>query len=217
MNGPARWAVVLDFDGTVTTHDIGDSILRRFGGVEDRELRSSYHPDVITEDWVREKFLRVRQSRDTLDRFILRIARARAGFARLVAWCREHAVPVEIVSGGLDLYLDTLLKHWNLGDIPRWRATARCTSRGVQVRYGFLKGQPLDEFKRSRVRRLQKSGRRVLFAGDGTSDLGAARAADVAYARGALLRYCRREGRPVSRLETFDGLRRRLERLCSRR
>lgn len=211
------WAVILDFDGTITTHDVADSILRRYGGIPERDIRASYRPGVITEDWVRERFLRVRCRPEDLEGFVLRTVRARRGFSGFIRWCRERKVPVEIVSGGLDLYLDLLLERWRLEDLPRWRARARWTGRGISVRYPFLKGRTLECFKLSRVRAHQRRGRKVLFAGDGASDIPAARAADLSFARGRLLRHCRKEGTAVRVLSSFDALRRRLEEgSCSR-
>lgn len=213
-----RWAAVLDFDGTITTEDVADAILRRYGGVEDREIRSSYHPGVITEDWVAEKFRRVSAPVRELKRFILRFARPRPGFLEFARFCAEGGVPLEIVSGGLDLYVDLLLERWGLGHLPRFRASARRTSAGWRVRYPFLNGGGLDAFKHKRVRR-HSGRRRVLFAGDGTSDLAASREADLVFARGALLRFRRSEGLPSEPLTTFTALTRRLkgEMACSPR
>lgn len=205
-----RWAAVLDFDGTITTEDVADAILRRFGGVQDREIRSSYHPGVITEAWVAEKFLRVTAPVRELKSFILRFARPRPGFLDFARFCSEKGVPLEVVSGGLDLYVDLLLERWGLGHLPRFRASARRTSAGWRVRYPFLDGGGLDAFKRARVRLHRRRGR-VVFAGDGTSDLAASRAADLVFARGALLRFRRAEGLPSEPLTTFGALRRRLE------
>jgi 2-hydroxy-3-keto-5-methylthiopentenyl-1-phosphate phosphatase len=207
----------LDFDGTITTHDVADSILNRFGGLTRRMINSSYDPKVITEEWVRDMFLRVKESPARLRRFIRDTARPRPGFHEFVSRCRELGIAVEIVSGGLDLYLDLLLGDWGHDHLTRYRATSRMTKNGLSVRYGYLKGSTLDDFKRDRVRAHQREGRRVLFAGDGTSDIAAARTADAAYARGHLWKHLRRLGGEAKQLRTFHGPRRLLEKACSRR
>lgn len=208
-----HWAVVLDFDGTVAMTDVGDSILMRFGGLTKAEIRASYDPRVATEDWMKENFLRVRASLDDMRRYVLSTVRPRPGAGRFLDWCREAGIPVEIVSGGVDLYLDPLLEKWRLSPVRRFRAASRLTSGGIRLGYPFLKGEALDAFKRGRVEAHQRRGRRVLFAGDGTSDLQAARTADLAFATGVLWRRCRDKGIPVKRLTDFDGVR---KQLCTR-
>ena len=199
--------MVLDFDGTVTMKDVGDSILKRFAGLTEAEIRASYDPRVVTEDWMREKFRLVRSPLREIQRFVLASVRLRPGFSRLVGWCRESGVPLEIVSGGVDLYLDLLLERWRVGSVPRFRAVSRPTARGILVRYPFLRDARLDAFKRGRVAVHQRRGRRVLFAGDGTSDIPAARAADAVFAAGSLWRYCRENAVPARKLETFEEVR----------
>lgn len=211
------WAVVLDFDGTITTHDVADSILNEFGGLSRRMINASYDPGVVTERWVRDMFRRVKAEPDRLKRFVRRTAKARPGFHEFVSRCRELAIPVEIVSGGLDLYLDLLLGDWGHSHLPRYRATSRMTKSGLSVRYGYLKGSTLDDFKRGRVLAHRRAGRRVLFAGDGTSDIAAAKSADAAFARGHLWKHLRAGGTEARPLRTFHAPRRLLESECSPR
>jgi len=212
----ASWSVVLDFDGTVTKDDVADSILNEFGGLTRRMINASYDPSVITEDWIRSMFLRVKETPANLRRFIRETAEAREGFHEFVGRCRELGVDVEIVSGGLDLYLDLLLSDWGHNHIPRFRASSRMTKKGLSVRYSYLKGTTLDAFKRERVRTHQRAGRRVLFAGDGTSDIEAARAADASYARSHLWRHLRKKGETVRQLRSFHAPLRLLEKECFR-
>ncbi len=214
---PAPWSVVLDFDGTITQDDVADSILNEFGGLTRRMINASYDPSVITEDWVRSMFLRVKEKPARLRRFIRETAKARDGFHEFVGRCREMNVKVEVVSGGLDLYLDLLLSDWGHDHLPTYRASSRMTKKGLLVRYSYLKGATLDAFKRNRVVLHQKAGRRVLFAGDGTSDIEAATAADAAFARSHCLRHLRARGKTVRPLRSFDAPLRLLEKECSRR
>jgi HAD superfamily phosphoserine phosphatase-like hydrolase len=211
------WAVLLDFDGTMTTHDVSDALLARFGGLTLKEILASYGTEVSVAAWMRRKFLRVRRPAGELERYALRTVRPRAGLAAFLRACRARRVPVEVVSGGLDLYLDPLLARWGFAGLPRWRATTRRTSRGLVVRYPFLRGCGIEEFKRRRVLAHRRRGRRVLFVGDGTGDLRAARAADAVFARAHLLRHCRRAGVPARPLRGFDAVRRYLEIPCSPR
>ncbi|HAH07085.1 MAG TPA: hypothetical protein DCM05_11300 [Elusimicrobia bacterium] len=209
------WAVLLDFDGTLTVSDLSDALLLEFGGLSEKEVLSSYHPGVSTERWMREKFRLVRGPLKDLRDFILKRAKPRPGAVGFLRWCLETGIPVEVVSGGIDLYLDPLLRRWGFPGLKRFRAKATRATAGLRLDYRYLRGATLAEFKRSRVLHHRRRGRRVLFAGDGTSDLPAAQAADLAFARGHLLRRCRSRGVPARPLDTFAAPRKALS--CSPR
>ena len=133
-------------------------------------------------------------------------ARLRGGFRELRAFCGRQSVPLEIVSGGIDLYIDLLLKAWGLR-IKSFRGRARFTADGVRISFPCLKGTTLDAFKAARVKHYQRLGYGVVFCGDGTSDLKAARSADAVFAAKRLRRYCLEEGVGNRRLKNFFSVR----------
>lgn len=195
------WAAVFDFDGTVTLRDVADSILLRYTRLRAKDIASSN--TTLTEELVRRCFLEVKAPIAELQAYAARTARLRNGFSELVHKSRAQGLPVEIVSGGLDLYLDHLLERWGLDWLPRHRGAAQDSPEGLAVHYRFLGEHTLDSFKRERVRHYRRQGYRVLFAGDGTSDFAAAREADLLFARGPLLKLCRRDGVRARTLTTF--------------
>ena len=137
----APWAVVLDFDGTITKDDVADSILNEFGGLSRRMINASYDPSVVTEEWVRSMFLRVKETPSRLRRFVRETAQAREGFHEFVGRCRELGIAVEVVSGGLDLYLDLKKEPFKrkitkLIDLTRhWHDSCEISIVVVQWRY----------------------------------------------------------------------------------
>jgi 2-hydroxy-3-keto-5-methylthiopentenyl-1-phosphate phosphatase len=207
MPSQPPWALVLDFDGTITLRDVADSLLLNYRAATPKDIAASYAPSAITEAWVEQQFRRLGVSREAMRSFALKTAKMRHGFDHLISHCKSSGTPVEIVSGGLDFYLDGLLEHWGFHWLPRFRAVTKQGRDGLRVRYHFLKGTTLDDFKRDRVLHWRKQGFRVAFAGDGTSDFQAARHADLAYATNHLMRLCRKAGVAAKPLTTFSHLR----------
>ncbi|MBI4051140.1 MAG: HAD-IB family phosphatase [Elusimicrobia bacterium] len=194
LRTPARegWAVVVDFDATITTQDISDAILLHYTSNSFKDVRESYVPGTVTEDWVREKFRAVQARPGELRKFVYKTGRLRPGFKRLLRICRINKIPVEIVSGGLDFYIRLLLNRWGIRGLKVYCANARWISHGLDVRYRYLNGFTLDHFKARRVLEYKKRGYRVVYMGDGSSDFEAAKKADITYARGTLLGLCRK-------------------------
>ncbi|MDD4003723.1 MAG: HAD-IB family phosphatase [Elusimicrobiaceae bacterium] len=205
---PEKWAVVADFDGTVSMKDVSDELCFHFKTASRAGIRGSYAPGVKVEDWLAASFGAITARRGEIEKFVSGFARPRAGARRFYEYCRRNGLPFEIASGGLDIYIAPLLEKWGLGD-SRYFCAAVTPARpaGYSVNYRKMLGRAatVDEFKAQRVRRLKKQGFRVLFCGDGTSDLLAALEADAVFARFKLARLCARAGKKTKRLVSFDA------------
>ena len=203
---PIKWAVVTDFDGTVTLKDVGDVLLKHFKVATKEEIEGSYSPSVKMEEWMIEYFRPLTAPRKDVESYVLESTRLRAGFREFHAFCAGQSVPLEIASGGVDLYIDCLLKKWRL-KIKSFYGRTRLTAKGLLVEYPCLKGTTLDVFKANRVRHYQRLGYKVAFCGDGTSDLKAARIADAVFATKRLRRFCLEEGVRNRQLKNFFTVR----------
>ena len=208
-----KWAVVTDFDATITTRDIGDSIIGHFNAASAKEIRDSCRPGVAVEKWMEEVFERAGiagAGPKEIRKFVLDTAVMRRGFGEFLRLCRKRKIPVEIVSGGLDIYVKPLFKKWGIKTRSFFGSSSRVNGR-MKISYPFLRNMNLEEFKASRVRAFQDRGYRVVFLGDGTSDYLAACLADAVFARRKLYPLCRENGVPVHRLVDFHSVMRTLE------
>ena len=203
---PIKWAVVTDFDGTVTLKDVGDVLLRHFKAATKEEIEDSCSPHVKMEEWMIKYFRPLMVPKKEIEAYVLESTRLRSGFREFHAFCAGQGIPIEIASGGVDLYIDCLLGKWRL-KIKSFYGRARFTAKGLRVDYPCLKGSTLDVFKAARVRHYQRLGYKVAFCGDGASDLKAARAADAVFATKKLRRFCLEEGVRNRQLKNFFTVR----------
>lgn len=202
-----KWAVVSDFDGTISQKDVADEICFHFKTATRADIHRSYDPSVKVEDWVAASFGAITAPRPEVEKFIFEFARPRAGARELGYCCRENGIPFEVASGGLDIYITPLMAHWGLADVPcHCGRVSDVKPSGYAISYAhLLKHAPaLDEFKAHAVRRFQQRGYKVIFCGDGTSDFKAAIAADVVFARYKLAKRCADAGHKTKRLNSFD-------------
>ena len=197
------WAAVSDFDGTITLRDVGDHLLLHYGFADKKTIEESYSPKVRVEDFMKRAFAGAALTEKTIADFVRKRVKARRGFREFIVFCGESGVPFEIVSGGVDLYADPFFRAHGV-KVRSFFGRARVVAGGVRITYPFLRRMDLSSFKESRVLRQKRSGRRVVFFGDGPNDLKAAAAADKVYAAGRLYRLCRERGIAVSRLADFS-------------
>ncbi|OGR44103.1 MAG: hypothetical protein A2X35_12965 [Elusimicrobia bacterium GWA2_61_42] len=197
------WAVVSDFDGTITLRDVGDHLLLHYGFSDKKTIEESYSLKVKVEDFMKKAFSGAALTREVIAGFVRTKVKARPGFRKFILFCEARGVPLEIASGGVDLYADPFFKKHGV-KVKSFFGRARVVKGGIKITYPFLKRMDLSSFKASRVSRLRRAGHRVVFFGDGPNDLKAAGLADKVYAAGRLLKLCRERGIPASPLTDFS-------------
>ena len=202
---------LVDYDGTISRVDIGDTLMTRHypdhaelarrdaqydaGEVGSRELMI-WDMDNLPHD---AELLRSEAAAMPQDE----------AFADFVAAVRERGASVEVVSDGLGFYVRSNLAALGLTDVPVATNdnTVADGGAGMSFPYGHPACFVCGTCKRERVRLHQAAGRVVVFIGDGMSDRYAAAHADVTFAIGSLTRICAAEGWPFHEWRDFADVR----------
>ncbi len=186
-------AVFLDFDGTISTTDVGVHLLERLGAPEWRAVDAEYAAGEIgsrvclLDEW------------DLLPRDRAQLTSVAAEVPLdpdtepLVAGLRAAGAEVSIVSDGFGFYASERLAHlgvpvvtnavdWGTGtlEFPNEDRCCACSSCGT--------------CKQAPIKDARHRGRAAVLVGDGTSDRKAALLADVVFAKDALARWCALNG-----------------------
>ena len=187
-----------DFDGTLTEADVSFLILERFAEGDWRAVLRDYQEGKIpVGDFNNRAFAMVKKDRATLEQLVRDEARLRPGLQALVDYCRTQDIDMTVVSNGLDFYIKALLGHNGFGHIKIAAARTMFTSQGLDARYYGHDGQELiTEFKASYTKKFIDEGYRVLYAGNGPSDIPASLLSSHTFATESLLEYYRRENLP---------------------
>lgn len=198
----AGTSVFLDFDGTISTVDVGVHLLERLAPPEWKAIDAVYDAGEIgsraclLDEW------------DLLphDAAMLRSVAAEvpldAGLEALVSGLLAARAEVSVLSDGFGFYAHdacdrlgipvlTNAADWETGalEFPHEDRCCACSSCGM------CKQAPVKDAKRR--------GRTTIVVGDGTSDRKAALLADVVFAKGTLAVWCAANGVAHHR---FDGL-----------
>lgn len=193
-------SVLVDYDGTISRHDVGDELMRAF--VADQATVAAKDADYDAGRVGSRELMVWDLSVLPDDAELLRQAAATAeqdaGFVEVVAACRATGAAVEVVSDGFGFHVEPNLDRLGLADLPvaTNEAVLEWKARGISFPYGHPHCFVCGTCKRERVRLHQAAGRVVVFVGDGTSDRFAAAHAEVVFAKESLARMCEREGWP---------------------
>lgn len=182
-----------DFDGTITQEDVSFLILDAFANGDWRQLLTQYREGKISVGLFNTKaFAMVKADKPTLLQFVKSKAKIRAGFHQLLAYCHRKGFKFVIVSNGLDFYIETILRDIGIDNIKVFAAQTRFGPDGIDVRYIGPEGnQLMDSFKEAHVSLFRERGYRVIYAGNGISDISPSRQAHHIFATGELLTYCK--------------------------
>ncbi len=180
-----------DFDGTITEEDASFFLLDKFAQGDWRGLFQQYKEHKISVgEFNTRAFAMVKEDKHTLLQALEGNVEVRAGFHELVNRCRERGFLFVIVSNGLDFYVRAVLKESGLADLEVHAAQASFHPTGMKVRYIGPNGKTLDDgFKDAYIESFLGLGFRVVYIGNGDSDIAPARHAHRVFATGDLLAY----------------------------
>lgn len=178
----------LDFDDTIVLDNTARQLFERFAAPAWRDAQDAYRAGRLTvEQFNAAALSEIEAPLADLQAFVRESVRVRDGFLELVDWAHWHGWLVMVVSNGFDLYVNPVLDDLGLDRVARHAGRARFDYRW-RVTYFSPRGVELqDGFKLSYAAALKAAGDFVVYAGDGASDVPAAKLASAVFARDTLL------------------------------
>ena len=209
---PEKWAVLSDFDGTITRTDVAEAILDRFAPPEWREIEELYRARKIgTRESMVRQFALVRARKEELLQFVDREAVIDETFREFADFFKRRGFVLEIVSEGLDFYVRHLLRKWDVHVPVRTNHVVFEEDR-LRIEYPWADATCTlcGTCKLLRVFELRAQGYRTAYVGNGHSDLCPAIEADLVFAKAELADLCRMEEIDFIQFDRFSEVQREL-------
>jgi len=218
--------VFCDFDGTISVVDTGIAVIDALNLEEAWELEHVWRRGEISSmECLARQWDLVRLGADELYALLDSFA-VHEDFRDFHDLLRARGAAIVIVSDGLDFYVDRMLGRLGFatceGDrvlerqydcIPRFANHAEVTAEGVCIE--FPHRTPIcaqcGNCKVEHLFRLRPHFRRVIYVGDGHSDMCPAKYADVLFSRSHLARDAAENGVPFRYFDSFADITRALE------
>ena len=181
-------ALFFDFDNTLTEGDVLDQIIERFS--PDQRWRDWEHEwaegRLPARECLRLQIENLRVSRETLFDYLSAV-RVDPAFSDILGWAAARDVEVSIVSDSFAPLIEHILQNNGIAGV---RLHANCLEfSGDRLIPSFPYADPACmRSANAKARHLQPYRRDhyLVFAGDGHSDLDAALAADLVFAKSTL-------------------------------
>lgn len=204
-----------DFDGTITRRDASFLILDLFGNKNWGRWFQDYREGKISVGRFNTMaFATVKADEPTLVKLIRDKIEVRPGFRELLEYCDRRDFKFVIVSNGLDFYIRAILGDIGVSGIEVFAAKSSFDGDGIDVRYLGPNGELVEDcFKDTYLHFFQQQGYRVIYAGNGASDLAPASKAYHTFAVDDLLAQCEEAKVNCTPFRDFNDIVRGLESL----
>jgi 2-hydroxy-3-keto-5-methylthiopentenyl-1-phosphate phosphatase len=208
-----KLAVICDFDGTVTTVDIAEAILKKFTGDGWYQFEKDYRAGKLaSREALRRQFALVKATKGQIIGAALDSAKITPGFEDFVRYCQSRSIPFVVLSEGLDFYIERILASTGV-DVEWHSNMGRFKENGLEVEFldNVEECNSCGNCKLGRLKAMRKRGWEIVYIGDGHSDLCPAQVADHVLAKGALLTELRKRGVRCTKFGDFRDCARYLE------
>ena len=199
-------SVFCDFDGTITSQDSIVFLTERFGGGPG--FRSGALARIKSGEWsvfeaIEYELASVTISWEEAARVLRAKIKVDSFFEDFVAFCNERSLRIQVVSSGMRPVVELFIGHLGL-EIYAHPVTISAQGWHYQPDATVMKVPVLEEARRHT--------KRLIYVGDGTSDVCAIPYVDDLFAKRYLADYCQANGVPYIPFDTFDDVQRELER-----
>jgi len=200
--------IFCDFDGTITNSDNIIAIMKQFAPPEWDSIKNDILAQSISvKSGVGRMFSLLPSSqKEDITNYVIENAVIRDGFKEFVSFTKENHIPLYIISGGIDFFVEPLLK----GLIPSshiYCNKADFSNENIDILWPHQCDEHCENdcgcCKPTLFRNLVKEDEYKLVIGDSITDLQVAKLADEVIARDFLLQKCQQLNLTHSSFSTF--------------
>jgi 2,3-diketo-5-methylthio-1-phosphopentane phosphatase len=189
--------IFFDFDNTITTFDVLDSIISRFSvGDGWKKLEDKWEKGKIgSRECLKGQIDGVRVSKDRLDRHLASV-KIDPYFKKIVSLLRSNKIDVFILSDNFDYVLRSVLRRYGINGLDVYSNRLKLSGGRLVPEFPISNSEchGCGHCKKTTMRRLAGKGTLTVYIGDGLSDRCASEEADVVFAKGALSSYLQGKG-----------------------
>ncbi|UCC80102.1 MAG: HAD-IB family phosphatase [Candidatus Zixiibacteriota bacterium] len=194
------YIVFMDFDGTITTKDVGYEMFRKFTEGRTQPVVDLYRRGEVNSYTCLKTECQIWNRFPPAETEVLKYLNNQdftGGFDRFIEMMNESDIRTCIVSEGFDFYINALLNSNGYPGLERITNKAVYKNGKIIPEFPYL-GQGCGECSNCKgfhINRLTDPKTSAVFVGDGHSDFHGARAADIVFARSFLKEALEKTGR----------------------
>lgn len=210
----SKWIIFSDFDGTITTTDVGNTMFLRFSGGKTKDVVKKWRLGEITSKRCLEEECALSNAGWNEIYEYLNTKKIDESFIKFYNAILNSGLNLYILSDGFGFYIRYILHRYHLYDIPFFSNDMTITEgRLIPIfpYYGCGCGE-CGNCKLYHIKRLKKNNKAV-YIGDGLSDKHVIEEADLLFAKDMLAKYCEERDREYIPYKSFSDIEEKLRTL----
>jgi 2,3-diketo-5-methylthio-1-phosphopentane phosphatase len=213
--------IFIDFDGTITTTDVGENIFLKFGN---EEKVKRIIEDLLTEKisskecWISLCESVNQLNKNELDNFIDGI-KIDPAFKDFIDFCTGNEIEYFILSDGFDYYIERILEKENLSDIKFYSNKLQVINNKLIPSFPHhdIDFPGSANCKKNHIINNSGDEEYTVFIGDGNSDMNTVHYCDFIFAKNDLLKYCEKERISFFPFKNFNDIKKIMTGLLSKK
>ncbi|MBN1300934.1 MAG: MtnX-like HAD-IB family phosphatase [Melioribacteraceae bacterium] len=222
MPDKRNFKIFIDFDGTITTQDVGEQMFLKFGDA--REARK------IVERWISKEITSTQSwellcatisdfNEEEFDVFLDEII-IDPTFFEFERYCNENGIALFVLSDGLDYYINRIFSKNNLDHLNVY-SNRMIKTDDNKIKpvfpYSDEECKMCANCKRNHIINNSSDDDITVYIGDGYSDTCPAQYVDYIFAKNSLLKFCEKERISYFPFNNFGEIKIMIEELRTRR
>lgn len=184
--------IFVDFDGTITRQDVGNSFFRKFGNeTESLKLVTLWKNEELSgRDLTLREAQYIQVNKDDALKFVEQFEIDQK-FKEFISYCKSNAIELTVLSDGLDFYIKKIFDVNGISDVPFYSNYAHFDHGTLNIEFPYQSDcSKCGNCKGYQI--LMRTGIDdvVIYIGNGFSDRCAVQYADIIFAKDEFLKYC---------------------------
>lgn len=201
--------IFCDFDGTISSSDATDQVLEKFAEGSWRAIEEEWNRGIIgSRECMQRQIALIRATLPELDTFLETIS-IDPGFLGLLNFCRRRALPLTIVSDGVDYFIKRILMKNQISGLPIIANVLNIDTKDgsniFTLSSHYASNKCVSGSGVCKCKVVEKAQARI-YIGDGRSDFCVADKVDIVFAKDRLADYCRDQEIPFICFDGFTDL-----------
>jgi len=189
--------IFCDFDGTITTKDVGENMFLEFGNSDKAYniFNRWIHKEINSaQEWTELFGLVNDLKEDKFNKFLSTIE-IRYGFIEFVQFCETNGIELTILSDGMDYYIKKIFDFTGLQNLRFFANNLIFNKNGINVSFPYTDEECKEcaNCKRNHIIENSSDNDITIYIGDGYSDTCPVQYVDFIFAHRTLLKFCDKE------------------------
>ena len=205
--------VTCDFDGTITRQDTLVEVLDSYGSSHWRQIQDRVvSGNLSIREGLEAEMGSVRATLEQI-REVLERVEIEPTFPPFLRSMRKGGIPVVLLSGGFDLFVEMVLRKEKLWPLPVLANRLIRTNGCWHVEFPFpsTRCSACGHCKADPIRSWNSQGYLTAFIGNGVTDRCAVREARISFAKDELYLWCQKEAVPAQSFRGFHEVEEKLK------